>query len=91
MIMPKKFLFLIVIIAPFAAAASTQTADTLLPDGAALGGVDGKLIVAENACYFRTSVETTEDKFTIKADTTFKNLLRIQKTTRMQATGFGGK
>ncbi len=75
MIIVKKFLFLIVTIAALAAAdASAQTTGALLPDGTALSGVDGKLIVSGAACYFRTTAETADEKFTIKADTTFEML-----------------
>ena len=75
MITSKKFLFLIVTLTALAeSAAFAQTAGALLPEGAALSGVDGKLIVSGAACYFRTTAETADEKFTIKADTTFEIL-----------------
>jgi len=75
MIMSKKIVLFIIAFAVLGAAIATgQTSSNILSDGLALSGVDGKLIATEKAYYFRTDTEITEDKFTIKADTTFEIL-----------------
>jgi len=75
MIMPKKIVLLTIALAVLGAAITTgQTSSNILPDGLALSGVDGKLIATDKGYSFRTDTEITEDKFTIKAETTLEIL-----------------